>query len=72
MPPADLLAVLLNPCAAALDQDHQHDDKQHARDNADNRGTVHFEISLFRVQVEMPRVFTGYGRRLCGDVPAPE
>jgi hypothetical protein len=32
---------LLNPCAAALNQNHQNDHKQHARNYPDNCGTVH-------------------------------
>ncbi len=32
---------LLDPCAAALNQQNQHDDKQNAGDNSDNRSTVH-------------------------------
>ena len=36
---------LLDPGAAALNQDDKHNDKQHARDNLDDRGTVH-EIPL--------------------------
>jgi hypothetical protein len=34
-------AALLNLCAAALNQYDQHDDEQHARNNPDQRGTVH-------------------------------
>jgi hypothetical protein len=37
--------TLLDPGAAPLNQDDKHNDKQHARDNLDDRGTVH-EISL--------------------------
>jgi len=38
--------ALLDPCAAALNQNDQHDEKQHAGDNLDNRGTVHFRLLL--------------------------
>jgi len=37
--------TLLHPGAAPLNQDDKHNDKQHARDNLDDRGTVH-EIPL--------------------------
>jgi hypothetical protein len=39
-------AVLLNPRAAALNENNQHNHKQHAGNNADNRGTVHVRIPL--------------------------
>jgi len=34
---------LLNPCATPLNQNDQHDDKEHAGNNPDNRGTVHVD-----------------------------
>ena len=37
--------ILLNPCAAPLNQNDKHNDKQHARDNLNNGGIVH-EIPL--------------------------
>jgi hypothetical protein len=45
-------AVLLNPCAAALDQDDKHNDKQHAGNNPNNCGTVHVNSPLFKKPVE--------------------
>ena len=39
-------AVLLDPCAAALNQQSQHDDKQDAGYNSNNQNTIHL-ISSF-------------------------
>jgi len=35
---------LLDACAAALNQDDQHDDKKHASGNPNNHGIVHIEL----------------------------
>jgi hypothetical protein len=44
IPPAPLKQTwLLNPCATALNQDDQHDNKKHPGSNPDNRGTVHID-----------------------------
>lgn len=34
---------LLNPCAATLNQNNQHDDKKQSGDDPDNRGLVHVD-----------------------------
>jgi len=34
---------LLNPCATPLNQNDQHDDKEHAKNNPNNRNTVHVD-----------------------------
>jgi len=39
--PECMTPVLLDACAAALDQDSQNDDNQYACNNSDNRGSVH-------------------------------
>jgi len=69
-----VLAVLLNPSAAALDQDHQHNNKQHARNDPDNRGTVHFEIPLrantSRVQLRVEKLPQSCWVRVTGDAEA--
>jgi len=39
-------SVLLDPCAATLNQDHQDDNKEHRADNPDHRGTVHIDSSF--------------------------
>ncbi|MGD0902301.1 MAG: hypothetical protein ABR924_05085 [Terracidiphilus sp.] len=38
--------ALLDPCAAALDQNDKHDDKQNAGNNPNDRNTVHFRFLL--------------------------
>ena len=38
---------LLNPSAAALNQNDQHDNKEDAGNDPDNRSCVHFQISRF-------------------------
>jgi hypothetical protein len=37
---------LLGPCAAALDQDNENNDKQHTGNNLDNRRTTHSNSSF--------------------------
>ena len=46
-PPFKMQPVLLNPCATPLYQNDQHDDKEHAGYNPDNRGTVHVTLPSF-------------------------
>jgi len=41
-------AELLDASAATLDENHQHNDEQHAGCNPDKRGTVHFEFLSLR------------------------
>jgi hypothetical protein len=47
------LPILLNPCAAALDQNDQHDDKQSGGNNADEVSTVHGEFLSFNESFEI-------------------
>ena len=42
-------SVLLDPCAAPLNQNDQDDDKKHAADNPDNHGTVHIDSSFLQL-----------------------
>jgi hypothetical protein len=37
-------SALLDPCAAALDQNDQNDHKQNSGYNPDNHGAVHFDF----------------------------
>jgi hypothetical protein len=39
-------AQLLDPCAATLDEDDQHDDKQHSGNNPDDFRGAHFQLSF--------------------------
>jgi hypothetical protein len=39
-----LRSLLLDPCAAALDQNDQNDHKQNTGNNPDNHGAVHFDF----------------------------
>jgi hypothetical protein len=52
-------AVLLDARAAALDQDNQHNDKQHTGNNPNNRGTVHCNSPFVGKQVEKSQALTG-------------
>jgi hypothetical protein len=56
--------VLLDPCAAALDQDNQHNQKQHTGNNPDNQGTVHVKSPFLRKQVNDSQILIGFGSRL--------
>lgn len=47
-----LQALLLHPRTTTLDQNDQHDDKEHAGYNPDNRGTVHIVESPFLCLLE--------------------
>jgi len=38
--------LLLDPCAATLDQYNQNDDNQHTGNNPNNRGTIHVKSSF--------------------------
>ena len=40
-------ALLLDPCAATLNQQNQHRDKQDAGDNSNDHDTVHYNSSYF-------------------------
>ena len=67
-------AVLLDPSAAALDKDYQHNQKQHTGDNPDNQGTVHVKSPFLQKQVKKSQIPTGFGSRLalvCGRIPGP-
>jgi hypothetical protein len=44
IPPVKL--VLLDPCAATLNQNDQNDDKKHACDDPDNHGASHYKSSF--------------------------
>jgi hypothetical protein len=57
-------AVLLAPCAAALDQDNQHNQKQRTGNNPNNQGTVHVKSPFLRKQVKKLQIPTGFGSRL--------
>jgi hypothetical protein len=65
------LPILLNPCAAALDQNHQHDDKQSGGNNADEGCTVHDESLSFNESFEKLSGFAGSGlvARRSGTLP---
>jgi hypothetical protein len=65
------LPTLLNPCAAALDQNHQHDDKQSGGNNADEGCTVHGESLSCNESFEMLSGFAGSGlvARRSGTLP---
>ena len=41
-----LKPALLDPCAAALDQNDEYYHKQNTSNNPDNQGTVHFDLPL--------------------------
>ena len=67
--------VLLDPCAAALDQNDQYDHKQNAGNNPDNRGAVHNEFPLFQLKVSyVPQSVPGPSdtRRQSGEVFGPQ
>jgi hypothetical protein len=52
---APLNPILLDLCAAALDQDNQNNDKQHTRNNLDNRRTTHsFSLSYSNLRDSLP------------------
>jgi hypothetical protein len=55
------LPILLDPCAAALDQNHQHDDKHNGGNNADEGCTVHGESLSFNERLKMLSGFAGSG-----------
>jgi hypothetical protein len=55
------LAVLLNPGAATLDQNNQHDDKQNAGDDADEGGAVHGESLSINDSCDVQSGFAGSG-----------
>jgi hypothetical protein len=55
------LAVLLNPCAATLDQNNQHDDKQNAGNGADKGSAVHGESLSINDSFEVLSGFAGSG-----------
>jgi hypothetical protein len=46
--------VLLDPRAAALNKNDQHDHKQNAGDNPNNRDTVHFDFPFFDHRASFP------------------
>ena len=52
-------AELLDASAAALDQDHEYDDKQDAGSNPDKRGTVHLIFPFVQQLVEGDLKLTG-------------
>jgi hypothetical protein len=66
------LPTLLNPCAAALDQNDQHDEKQSCGNNADEGSTVHGESLSFNESFEMLLGFAGSGLvdRRSGTLPS--
>jgi len=47
-----LQTLLLHPCTTTLNQNDQHDDKEHAGYDPDNRGTVHVVESPFLCLLE--------------------
>src|ERR1017187_1124324 len=64
--------VLLDPCAAALNQDDQNDDEEHAGDNLDNRGTVHNNspfLSTACFMCSQSEQDAGDTRRQSGEIP---
>jgi hypothetical protein len=66
--------LLLDPSAAALNQNDQNDDKQHAANNLDNRGSVHvikipFRLIAFVICSLLGKVACGQRRLL--DCTAP-
>jgi hypothetical protein len=65
------LAVLLNPGAATLDQNNQHDDKQNAGDDADEGGAVHGESLSINDSCDVLSGFAGSGSvsRRSGTLP---
>ena len=59
---------LLNPSAPALNQQNQHDNKQDAANNSNNRGTVHIESLLSSMTHEQfERTHHRYDRGTQGD-----
>jgi hypothetical protein len=55
------LAVLLDPGAATLDQNNQHDDEQNAGNDADEGGAVHGESLSINDSFEVLYGFAGSG-----------
>jgi hypothetical protein len=55
------LVVLLDACTAALDQNHQHDDKQNAGNDADEVSAVHGESLSINDRFEVLSGVAGSG-----------
>jgi len=72
-PPAK--PVLLDPRAAALDQNDKHDNKQNASNNPNDRDTVHFNCPFLQRQapfIPQPEPCKGTARRQSIEVSGPE